>query len=96
VATRPAASRGGLGLTPDQALKLLESIEDVFDIIPETAAIYAHWRHLVVSLGVSGRQAHDARLAAVMQAAGIDHILTGNTKDFERYKWLTALHPNQV
>lgn len=96
VATRPATSRGGLGLSPEAALTRLIAIEKFFPPLPETSAIYPLWRNLVVSMRVSGRHVHDARLAAVMRASGVDHILTTDTDDFERYKWLTAVHPNSV
>lgn len=45
---------------------------------------------------VTGAQAHDARLAAVMQAAGIARILTFNVQDFSRYEGIEAVHPDQI
>jgi predicted nucleic acid-binding protein len=63
---------------------------------PDTSAVYPEWRQLVVMVGVSGVQVHDARLAAVMRVHGLSHILTFNTTDFARYPGITALHPTAV
>jgi predicted nucleic acid-binding protein len=45
---------------------------------------------------VRGRQVFDARLAAIMIEAGIDHILTFNADDFRRYPGITAVSPNNL
>ncbi|MBX9257628.1 type II toxin-antitoxin system VapC family toxin [Desmonostoc muscorum CCALA 125] len=84
VATRPAA-KNGLGLTPPYANRLLQIIERLFPLLPDTPAIYPEWRRLVVTYSVSGVQVHDARLVASMKANGVTHILTFNTSDFTRY-----------
>ena len=36
---------------------------------------------------------HDAKLAAAMHVHGVNRILTFNTKDFERFKDIEAIHP---
>jgi hypothetical protein len=51
----------------------------------ESADVYAEWKRLVVAHGVTGVQAHDARLVAAMKVYGIKRILTFNTQDFARY-----------
>ncbi|BAU07165.1 MULTISPECIES: type II toxin-antitoxin system VapC family toxin [Fischerella] len=84
VATRPAA-KNGLGLTPTYANRLLQIIERLFPLLPDTPAIYSEWRRLVVTYSVSGVQVHDARLVASMKANGVTHILTFNTRDFASY-----------
>jgi predicted nucleic acid-binding protein len=54
------------------------------------------WRRIVEACGVSGRQAHDARLAAVMLAHGVSHILTFNVEDFRRYPGIVVVSPQHV
>jgi predicted nucleic acid-binding protein len=74
VATRPV-NRNGFGLTPAQADQELTRLEGLFLIAPDTPAIFGVWRQLVVAIGVSGVQVHDARLVAVMQVHGLTHIV---------------------
>jgi predicted nucleic acid-binding protein len=62
----------------------------------DSSASYGIWRHLVVTRGVSGVQVHDARIAALMLANGITHILTYNGKDFTRFPGISALSPADV
>ena len=47
--------------------------------------LYAEWKRLVSAYGVSGKEAHDARLVAATLTGGLSHILTFNGKDFARY-----------
>jgi predicted nucleic acid-binding protein len=47
----------------------------------------------VVAHGVQGKQVHDARLAALMLAHGITHILTLNGADFARYPGIVPIDP---
>src|SRR5947209_13059697 len=70
VATRPA-DVNGLGMTPAEADVELRRLEGFFVLLADIPAIYTEWRQLVLALGVSGRQVHDARLAAVMRAYGV-------------------------
>jgi predicted nucleic acid-binding protein len=51
---------------------------------------------LIVTHNVRGVQVHDSRLAAIMQAYGLNRILTLNQQDFVRYPGIQAVHPNQV
>ena len=95
VATRPA-DRNGFGFTPADADQELTRLESLFLLLPDSPAIYGAWRRLVASVGVSGVQVHDARLAAVMQVYGLTHILTFNTTDFLRYPGITVVHPQDV
>lgn len=84
VATRPADSNG-LGHTPEEANRLIGRLERGFPRLADPVDTYERWRELVVRFRVSGVQAHDARLIAVMIANGIGYILTFNTRDFQRY-----------
>ena len=84
VATRPTA-KNGFGLTPTDAQRMLQRIERLFLLLPDTPAVYPEWRRLVVTYNVSGVQVHDAHLIARMKANNVTHILTFNISDFTRY-----------
>jgi predicted nucleic acid-binding protein len=95
VATRPSAVNG-LGMSPAEAERQVESLELLFPLVPDTPDIYREWRKLVSVAGVSGVKVHDARLAAVMVANGLTHVLTFNADDFKRYPGITAVRPQDV
>ncbi len=65
LATRPIEANG-LGLTPAQANERAMDIEILFPMLPEVPEIYAHWRFLMETIEVRGRQVYDARLVAVI------------------------------
>jgi predicted nucleic acid-binding protein len=92
VSPRPIENNG-LGLTPAQADRILARVENSVFRLPDSDDVYPAWRRLVVTHGVSGKKAHDARLVAAMTVSGITHILTFNTDDFARYASIKVLHP---
>ena len=83
VATRPT-DKNGLGLSITDAESELLSLIQSFPILPDDPALVTYWRQLVVRYSVTGKQAHDARYIAAMQAHGLTHILTFDA-DFYRY-----------
>lgn len=93
--TRPI-ERNGFGLTPEQADQRAKFFEHKLQLLPDAPALHELWRELLVRYKVSGVQVHDAKLAAIMQVHGIRRILTFNTKDFSRYREITAIHPKEV
>ena len=95
VATRPRKVNG-LGMTPREADREVASMEALFPLLAETPEVYPQWRRLVAAAGVSGRQVHDARLAAVMAVHSITRLLTFNVADFKRYPRIVAIHPLDV
>ena len=97
VSTRPV-DKNGLGLTLVETDDLLQELELVFPLLPDSPDVYTEWRDLVVNYGVSGVQVHDARLVATMLVHGVTHILTFNTSDFARYtpKGIVAVDPATV
>lgn len=95
VATRPA-SANGLGMSPAEAAREVESLELLFPLMPDTPDIYMEWRKLVSAAGVSGVKVHDARLAAVMLANGLTHILTFSAEDFKRFPGITVVRPGEI
>ncbi|MCY3743838.1 MAG: type II toxin-antitoxin system VapC family toxin [Candidatus Poribacteria bacterium] len=84
VSTRPT-DRNGFGQTTVEADDLLQDLEKLFPLLPDSFTVYPVWRQLVVKYDVSGVQVHDARLAASMIAHNVKHILTFNVTDFQRY-----------
>lgn len=85
VSTRPLSARGGLGLELSVVERRVEAIDRWCQVLIETEASYALWRRLVSTHGISGAAVHDARLAAVMLAHGVEKVLTLNDRDFHRY-----------
>lgn len=53
-------------------------------MLPNTPDIYPAWRTLIDSLGVIGKQVHDARLVAVCHVHRVSHLLTFNVGHFSR------------
>ena len=51
---------------------------------------------MVASLGISGKQTHDAHLVAVMQVYWVANILTFNTSHFKPFPGITVIDPAQV
>jgi len=95
VLTRPL-DRNGFGLTPLEADRRTRMIEDQIPILPDDPRVHLVWRGLLVAHAISGVQVHDARIAAAMQVHGVKRILTLNTRDFARFPWIEAIHPEQV
>jgi len=95
VSTRPPTARGGLGLSVEETDRRARLIERIYTLVPDSPAVHAEWRRLIVAHGVSGVQVHDARLAAFMHVNGIPNLLTTNTVDFSRYG-ISAVHPADV
>lgn len=96
VGTRPASARGGFGMSLSEADRGVSLLERIFTLIPDTPEVYAEWRLLVITHGVSGVQAHDARIVAAMRVHGLTQILTFNTRDFARYAGIVAVDPATI
>jgi predicted nucleic acid-binding protein len=92
VATRPTAANG-LGWSTGRTMHEVTDLLAQFRLLPDTADIFPRWRALATAYGVSGKQVHDARLAAVMATHGVSHLLSFNTADFHRYPDVIAIHP---
>lgn len=96
VATRPASARGGFGLTPQAAKAEMNRLRSTFIFRADTADVFTEWANLIDVYGVSGVQAHDARIVAAMRVHGISNLLTFNTPDFIRYPFINVIHPANV
>lgn len=96
VCTRPVTARGGFGLTLAQTDWASRIIERAFTLLPDTPAVHAEWRRLVMRQGVTGVQVHDARLVSVMRVHEIRHLVTFNCRDLQRYPDVVAVHPRDL
>jgi len=95
VATRPA-ELNGLGLSHEEVLQEVSSIERLLTLLPDVPAIYATWKQIVKDHRAQGVKVYDARLVATMSAYAVESVLTFNTADFKRYSGITALHPSSM
>lgn len=95
VMTRPR-ERNGFGLTTPEAELEVRLIESGMTLLPDSAAVYREWRKIVVRYDIRGVHVHDARLAAVMYAHKVSHILTLNGSDFARFEGVRVVHPSGV
>lgn len=82
-ATRPK-SVNGLGFDANAADRQMAKFEIDFSLLPDTPDIFPAWKNIVSSLGIIGKQVHDARLVAVCHVHGVTHLLTFNTAHFTR------------
>jgi predicted nucleic acid-binding protein len=96
VSTRPASARGGYGKSVATTERRVQFIERFANVLDESAAAYVRWRGFLTQYQIQGTSVHDARLVALIETAGIDHILTLNARDFARYHKVTVVTPSDV
>jgi predicted nucleic acid-binding protein len=96
VSTRPSSARGGFGRTIEITNRCLQFIERNVTVLGETIDVYREWRELVFNFQVHGAKAHDARLVALMNVWGINHIITLNGADFKRFPNVSILSPADI
>lgn len=92
VATRPI-DKNGLGWTPAKTDAEISQLESIFTVLPDIQPIYQEWRKLVLHHSVIGKQVHDARIVAAMNAYQITKLLTFNIKDFNRFQNINLIDP---
>jgi predicted nucleic acid-binding protein len=95
VATRPA-DKNGLGMSHEEVLKEITSIESLLTLLPDIPAIYTTWKEIIRDHKVQGVKVYDARLVALMNVYAVDSLLTFNDADFKRYSVVTAIHPSSI
>jgi predicted nucleic acid-binding protein len=93
--TRPR-DVNGCGLPFEEAAIALGKVRETFCCLAEPTDMAERWQRLVLDCKVLGRQAHDARIAALMLAHGVSHILTLNPGDFFRYQGIAPVTPGEV
>ncbi|MGZ8900728.1 MAG: type II toxin-antitoxin system VapC family toxin [Limisphaerales bacterium] len=94
-ATRPVQNNG-LGWDGTRAERELEQLLRAFAVLPEREEIFQHWRTLVTRFKVSGKRAHDARIAAAMISHGVPALLTFNSDDFSAFSDLSIFSPEKI
>ncbi len=95
VVTRPR-NVNGFDWTTQQAEAEIRLLLNKFPLLPDPPDVLKYWFALVSQHDIKGRRTHDARLAAVMQAHSVTHLLTFNTDDFKSFTNLTLVHPSDV
>lgn len=95
VATRPI-TENGLGFTITGAAVELTKLKATFTLLPDTPNVLPLWEELVVRYEVRGKQSHDARLVAAMNAHNLTHLLTFDQSDFKRFSEITVVSPQNV
>jgi predicted nucleic acid-binding protein len=95
VATRPI-TENGLGFTRTGAAVELTKLKATFTLLPDTADVLPLWEDLVVRYEVRGKQSHDARLVAAMNAHNLTHLLTFDQSDFKRFSEITVVNPRNI
>ena len=83
VATRPLESNG-FGWNTEFTRQELDKLLGLFILLPDIDSIFTHWLSLVTE-GVRGKRAHDARIAAAVLAHEVDAIVTLNSPDFREF-----------
>ena len=95
VSTRPVAANG-LGLTSEETHRRVRDFRKTFGALPEPPNIAEQWLCLATTNHVMGKQAHNARLVALMLAHNVTRLLTLNPSDFTRYQEITPVTPHEI
>lgn len=95
VATRPSEVNG-LGWTTAETWREVNAVLGRFVLLPDPPEAFSAWLNLVLEHEIKGKKVHDARLAAVMLAHGVEKLLTFNTGDFAPFGEIEAVHPRDV
>ncbi|MBI3944156.1 MAG: PIN domain-containing protein [Chloroflexi bacterium] len=89
-ATRP--NPAGEINSRDEILENVQVFQSQFIMVEDNLQSLDILFELVRTIPVSGKQIHDANIAATMRAHGIRNLLTHNTADFTRFgDWITIL-----
>jgi predicted nucleic acid-binding protein len=83
-------------MTPSAVAREVGRLKNMFELLPETPAIFPIWESLVLQHQVQGKPAHDARLVAAMHVHGLTSILTFDKTGFSRYPGIEVLDPQEV
>jgi predicted nucleic acid-binding protein len=83
-ATRPLEVNGYGWSTNVTEAKVAELLRQ-FPLLPETPAVFVEWLRLVSRHSILGKQAHDARLVALLNIHAVPNLLTFNVGDFQAY-----------
>lgn len=84
VVTRPQGENG-YGISSEDAVAQIDNFRNIYTFIDDPVNLFTEWQQLIHRYDTIGKQAHDTRLVAFMQAQAIDRIYTMNAVDFNRY-----------
>ena len=90
------ASRSSITTGSPRISEMLDNVQVFraqFRLVLNTEFVLDQLVTLIRSIPVAGRQVHDANIVATMQVYGVNHLLTHNTKDFERFAHLITVVP---
>jgi predicted nucleic acid-binding protein len=96
VLPKPTGPGNGMGMSSGAASLVLQRMERLFPVLPDTPEVYRQWVPLFSNPGAVGRQVYDMRIVAAMQTHGLSHLLTLDAKDFNRYRSITVVHPRDL
>jgi predicted nucleic acid-binding protein len=92
VATRPLQANG-LGWSTERTAQEVTELQARFPLLADSPDIFIRWLELVKQLPIHGKRVHDARLVAVLQAHGVEHLITFNASDFGAFASLSLIDP---
>ena len=91
-ATRLNATGSDMPL--DKILENIQSFRENFRVVEDNQlAVLDKLVDLVQSTSTAGKQIHDANIVAIMLVHGIDHLLTHNIADFQRFSEFIKILP---
>ena len=65
----------------------------MYQVIAEPPEMLATWTNLVAQYQITGFRVHDVRYVALMQLCGINHLMTYNTKHYQKFP-ITLVDPS--
>jgi hypothetical protein len=71
-------------------------LQERFAMLPDAPEVFTRWLDLVQRFPIHGKRVHDARLAAVLLAHAVEHLITFNTADFAAFSFLSLIDPHQL
>jgi predicted nucleic acid-binding protein len=78
----------------DKILENIQSFRENFTVVEDNQlAVLDKLVDLVQSTSTAGKQIHDANIVATMLVHGIDHLLTHNITDFQRFSEFIKILP---
>jgi predicted nucleic acid-binding protein len=88
-ATRPAPQI----LPLPMVLANVQAFHKLFHLVEDDLAVSMQLVQLMIQVTVGGNQVHVANIVATMQTHSIQHLLTHNTADFNRFSQLITIIP---
>jgi predicted nucleic acid-binding protein len=95
VATRPIPNNG-LGFNTKHTESTVDAFLETFSLLRDERGIFPLWQDLVRSMVISGKLAHDCRIAAAMIRHNVNRILTFNVSDFSRFVAISPVDPSTL